>query len=104
MRSVVAPIALRAPQGGRVGAGGPGVGRRHPGGPFATHKPEGIGLGLYYVHSLTEAIGAELTLNDREFGGAVAKISIPIVPTANTAESSGPGKPIRTPDWRPQNG
>ena len=86
------------------GSGWPEVVRRHLGEPFVTTKPEGIGLGLYYVHSLTEAIGAELTLNDREFGGAVAKISIPIVPTANAAESSGPGTPIRTPDWRPQNG
>jgi nitrogen fixation/metabolism regulation signal transduction histidine kinase len=68
-----------------------------------TTKPEGIGLGLYYVHSLAEAIGAELTLDDREFGGAVAKISFPIVPTATTAEP-GIHMTIETPNWRPQNG
>jgi len=69
------------------GSGWPEVVRRHLGEPFVTTKSEGIGLGLYYVHSLAEAIGAELTLDDREFGGAVAKISLPIVPTATTAEA-----------------
>jgi two-component system sensor histidine kinase RegB len=86
------------------GSGWPDVVKRHLGEPFVTTKPEGIGLGLYYVHSLAEAIGAELTLDDREFGGAVAKISLPIVPTATAAESSGPMMTIQTPDWRPQNG
>jgi len=85
------------------GSGWPEVVRRHLGEPFVTTKPDGIGLGLYYVHSLAEAIGAELTLNDREFGGAVAKMSIPIVPTATAAESAAP-MTIHTPDWRPQNG
>jgi two-component system sensor histidine kinase RegB len=83
------------------GSGWPEVVRRHLGEPFVTTKAEGIGLGLYYVHSLAEAIGAELTLNDREFGGAVAKISLPIVPTATEA---GKTVSIQTPDWRPQNG
>jgi len=85
------------------GSGWPDVVREHLGEPFVTTKAEGIGLGLYYVHSLAEAIGAELTLDDREFGGAVARISLPIVPTATAAE---PGSPvtIQTPNWRPQNG
>jgi two-component system sensor histidine kinase RegB len=85
------------------GSGWPEVVRRHLGEPFVTTKPEGIGLGLYYVHSLAEAIGAELTLDDREFGGAVAKISLPIVPTATAAERGAPIT-IQTPNWRPQNG
>lgn len=85
------------------GSGWPEVVRRHLGEPFVTTKPEGIGLGLYYVHSLAEAIGAELTLEDREFGGAVAKLSLPIVPTAATAETRAPIT-IQTPNWRPQNG
>jgi two-component system sensor histidine kinase RegB len=85
------------------GAGWPEVVRRHLGEPFVTTKSEGIGLGLYYVHSLAEAIGAELTLADREFGGAVAKISLPIVPTASSAEAlSAPSIPI--PEWRPRHG
>lgn len=85
------------------GGGWPEVVRRHLGEPFVTTKAYGIGLGLYYVHSLAEAIGAELTLADREFGGAVAKISLPIVPTATTAET-GVKLSIQTPSWRPQNG
>jgi two-component system sensor histidine kinase RegB len=85
------------------GSGWPEVVRRHLGEPFVTTKPEGIGLGLYYVHSLAEAIGAELTLDDREFGGAVAKISFPIVPLATAAEA-GARVTIQTPNWRPQNG
>jgi two-component system sensor histidine kinase RegB len=85
------------------GSGWPEVVRRHLGEPFVTTKPEGIGLGLYYVHSLAEAIGAELTLDDREFGGAVAKMSFPIVPLATAAEA-GARVTIQTPNWRPQNG
>lgn len=85
------------------GSGWPEVVRRHLGEPFVTTKPEGIGLGLYYVHSLAEAIGADLTLADREFGGAVAKISLPLVPTVTAAERSAPMS-IQTPNWRPQNG
>lgn len=85
------------------GSGWPEVVRRHLGEPFVTTKSEGIGLGLYYVHSLAEAIGAELTLDDREFGGAVAKISLPIVPTAKATET-GTKLTIPTPDWSPDHG
>lgn len=97
-------------QAGRVvlavqdrGSGWPEVVRRHLGEPFVTTKPEGVGLGLYYVHSLAAAIGAELTLDDREFGGAKASISFPIVPPTTSPEAAGP---ITTPapDWSPQNG
>jgi two-component system sensor histidine kinase RegB len=59
------------------GEGWPAVVRKHFGEPFVTTKPNGVGLGLYYVHSLAEAIGATLTLEDREEGGAVARISLP---------------------------
>jgi len=85
------------------GVGWPEVVRRHLGEPFVTTKAEGIGLGLYYVHSLSEAIGAELTLDDREFGGAVAKISLPIAPSVSATETA-PRLSIQTPNWRPQNG
>lgn len=83
------------------GSGWPEVVRRHLGEPFVTTKPEGIGLGLYYVHSLAEAIGAELTLDDRKFGGAVAKMSIPLVPTATTTETATPIT-IQTSGWGPE--
>jgi two-component system sensor histidine kinase RegB len=85
------------------GSGWPDVVRTHLGEPFVTTKPKGVGLGLYYVHSLAEAIGAELTLDDREFGGAVARMSIPIVPTATTSETGVPIT-LETPNWRQRNG
>ncbi|HPG25873.1 MAG TPA: HAMP domain-containing sensor histidine kinase, partial [Myxococcota bacterium] len=85
------------------GSGWPDVVRRHLGEPFVTTKPEGVGLGLYYVHSLAQAIGADLTLADREFGGAVARISLPLVPAGGAAESGDPMY-VQAPDWRPQNG
>ncbi len=85
------------------GSGWPDVVRRHLGEPFVTTKAEGIGLGLYYVHSLAAAIGAELTLEDREFGGAVARISLPIV-TGSAVSEAANGITIPTPDWRPQDG
>jgi signal transduction histidine kinase len=71
-------------RGGRIqvlimdrGSGWPDVVRKHFGEPFITTKPDGVGLGLYYVHNLTEAVGAEFTLEDRDLGGAVARISMP---------------------------
>jgi two-component system sensor histidine kinase RegB len=69
------------------GEGWPVMVRNHLGEPFVTTKPNGVGLGLYYVHSLAEAIGAELTLEDREGGGAIARVSLPAVT---------PGQPSRT--------
>ena len=59
------------------GAGWPAIVKNHQGEPFVTTKEHGVGLGLYFVHSLTEAIGAELHLEDRESGGATARISFP---------------------------
>lgn len=95
------------------GSGWPEVVRRHLGEPFVTTKPQGVGLGLYYVHSLSEAIGAELSLADREFGGAVARISLPIVAATAQGETRAVGQPA-TPsatsapaaanEWSPQHG
>ena len=50
----------------------------HLGEPFVTTKPKGVGLGLYFVHSLSEAVGAELNLADRPEGGAMAQILLPV--------------------------
>jgi hypothetical protein len=45
-------------------------------------------LGLYYVHNLSEAVGAEFYLEDREGGGAVARISVPtLTPVGETTLS-----------------
>ncbi len=59
------------------GQGWPSMVRSHLGEPFVTTKRDGVGLGLYFVHSLSEAMGAELHLDDREGGGAIARISLP---------------------------
>ncbi len=67
------------------GSGWPEIVRRHFGEPFITTKPKGVGLGLYYVHNLAEAVGAEFFLEDREEGGAVARISLPAVAPAGEA-------------------
>lgn len=70
------------------GPGWPEVVRKHFGEPFITTKPDGVGLGLYYVHNLTEAVGAEFTLEDREDGGAEARISVPaLVPAGEVSLS-----------------
>ncbi len=61
------------------GGGWPDVVRRHLGEPFVTTKADGVGLGLYFVHSLAAAVGAELLLEDRSEGGAVARIRFPRV-------------------------
>jgi signal transduction histidine kinase len=67
------------------GQGWPAMVRNHLGEPFVTTKPGGVGLGLYYVHSLSEAIGARLLLEDRAEGGAVARISLPRVGRVESA-------------------
>ncbi len=59
------------------GSGWPTLVRKHLGEPFVTTKANGVGLGLYYVHCLAEAVGARLILEDREGGGAIARISLP---------------------------
>ncbi|MCA9510836.1 MAG: HAMP domain-containing sensor histidine kinase [Myxococcota bacterium] len=72
------------------GAGWPDVVRRHLGEPFVTTKPHGVGLGLYYVHTLAQALGAELVLEDRSSGGAIARITLPAAePSAPVAAAPG---------------
>jgi two-component system sensor histidine kinase RegB len=69
------------------GVGWPDVVRAHLGQPFVTTKPDGVGLGLYFVHTLTEALGAEFRVDDRSDGGAIATISLPAMAGA-TAEAA----------------
>lgn len=64
------------------GTGWPEVVRQHLGEPFVTTKHDGVGLGLYFVHTLVEALGASLRLEDRAEGGAVARILLPVAPAA----------------------
>jgi two-component system sensor histidine kinase RegB len=61
------------------GSGWPKTVRSHVGQPFLTTKPNGVGLGLYYVHTLAEALGGTFHLEDRPEGGAIARISLPAV-------------------------
>jgi two-component system sensor histidine kinase RegB len=71
------------------GEGWPDVVRRHLGEPFVTTRTDGVGLGLYYVHTLAEALGAELQLEDRTSGGAIARIvlhSWPPAPATSPAQ------------------
>lgn len=66
------------------GEGWPDVVRKHIGEPFVTTKPNGVGLGLYFVHSLAEAVGAHLSLEDRVDGGSSARIRFPRVSQSTT--------------------
>ena len=50
-----------------------------------------------------ESMQGVLHGDDREFGGAVAQISLPLVSTVPGAEPAPPVT-IPAPDWRPQNG
>ena len=72
------------------GQGWPDVVRRHLGEPFVTTKPDGVGLGLYYVHNLAEAIGARFLLVDRPEGGAIARLSLPLSSHPAAPERLGP--------------
>jgi two-component system sensor histidine kinase RegB len=72
------------------GEGWPDIVRKHLGEPFVTTKPNGVGLGLYFVHSLAEAVGAELVLEDRVEGGSAARIRFPRV-SASTTEAMEAG-------------
>lgn len=72
------------------GRGWPDVVRKHLGEPFVTTKPDGVGLGLYFVHSLAAAIGAELLLEDRSDGGAIARIRFPRVSSVATSPIESP--------------
>jgi signal transduction histidine kinase len=48
--------------------------------PFATTKPpgEGTGLGLYASYMLVQTMGGDLTLENRDAGGASARVRLPV--------------------------
>lgn len=76
------------------GEGWPEVVRRHLGEPFITTKPDGVGLGLYYVHNLAEAVGARLLLVDRPDGGAIAQLSLPLSSHSAASDPLGQAQPV----------
>ena len=45
--------------------------------PFATHRPDGVGLGLALARRIVELHGGRLRLDDRPSGGARAEIRLP---------------------------
>lgn len=59
------------------GEGWPEIVRAHIGQPFLTTKPDGVGLGLYFVHTLIEALGGSFHMENRSKRGAIARISLP---------------------------
>jgi len=60
------------------GSGVPKMVKDQLGKPFLSTRAEGLGLGLYTVHSLMEALGGALCVSDRPFGGATIKLMLPI--------------------------
>jgi len=46
--------------------------------PFATTKPDGMGLGLSIARQIVEAHGGRLALEDAPGGGTVARITMPV--------------------------
>ncbi len=50
---------------------------------FSTTRPEGLGLGLSIVKSIIQAHSGEITAENRETGGAVMTITLPLQAPAN---------------------
>lgn len=59
--------------------------------PFFTTKKTGTGLGLTIAHRLIEAHGGSLTARNREGGGAVFDIALPIIEDTERNEASSEG-------------
>jgi nitrogen-specific signal transduction histidine kinase len=60
--------------------------------PFATHRPDGVGLGLALAHRIVDLHGGRLSLENRHDGGAVARLHLPGEPLSDSLdpESTGP--------------
>lgn len=56
--------------------------------PFFTTKDTGTGLGLAIVHRIVESHGGRVTVGQREGGGAVMKLLLPVRRTAELAVAS----------------
>ena len=46
--------------------------------PFVTRNPDGLGLGLFIVHELTEVLGGKIAAVNRPEGGAVFTVTLPV--------------------------
>lgn len=60
------------------GAGVVDIVQRRLGDPFLSTKPGGVGLGLYAVNALMEALGGSLKINRRLSGGTVVTLLFPL--------------------------
>ena len=54
--------------------------------PFFTTRAGGTGLGLAIVKRLVELLNGTISLSDREAGGTVAEVSVPLAPSRAAAE------------------
>ena len=62
---------------------GPGFSSKmlqHWGEPFRTERPEGMGLGLFFVRRLAAAQGGLVTVSNQTGGGAVVTLKLPVSP------------------------
>jgi two-component system CheB/CheR fusion protein len=54
--------------------------------PFFTTRPGGTGLGLAIVKRLVELLGGTISLGDRDGGGTVAEVTVPLAPSRTPAQ------------------
>jgi len=85
-----APVEIETTRAGQVcririldrGPGIPSADRDHIFEPFFTTRAGGTGLGLAIVKRLTDAQGGTIRLADREGGGTIAELTMPLGPAA----------------------
>jgi signal transduction histidine kinase len=66
--------------------------------PFYTSKAEGMGMGLSIARTIVEAHNAQIWAENRDHGGAMFRIRLPLVTTTTQDQASGVNvEAIRTP-------
>ena len=93
-RIVVAPdrVAMVVEDNGK---GLPGEERHRLTEPYVTTRAKGTGLGLAIVKKIMEDHGGEITLEDREGGGARVSLIIPLADPAIVAAATGDNSPAQ---------
>ena len=64
--------------------------------PYATTRKEGTGLGLAIANKIVEDHGGQLSLDDREGGGAVVRVALPRHRRARNGNAEDSGTPTHT--------